>query len=98
MKNARVFGSYFLDSVDKTFSNNHDYEFKEKFKDVVLSDIYNKYINFNYSYGNEYYYPTVIENKNLYEDDKYLCDNFQYVTMITYDEKGYITGIYKGES
>ncbi len=98
LKNARVFGSYFLDSVDKAFSNNHDYEFKEKFKDVVLSDIYNKYINFNYPYGNEYYYPIVIENKDLDEDDKYLCDNFQYVTMLTYDEKGYITGIYKGES
>ena len=97
IKNARVFRSYWLDSVDKAFSNNHDYEFKEKFKDVVLSDIYNKYINFG-SYGNEYYYPTVIENKDLDEDDKYLCDNFQYVTMITYDEKGYITGIYKGES
>ena len=96
LKNARVFGSYWLDCIDKAFSNNHDYEFKEDFKDVVLSDIYNKYINFNYSYGNEYYYPTVIENKNLDEDDKYLCDNFQYVTMLTYDEKGYITGIYKG--
>lgn len=98
LKNARVFGSYWLDSVDEVFSNNHDYEFKEKFKDVVLNDIYDKYINFNYQYGNEYYYPTVIENKNSDEDDKYLCDNFQYITMFTYDEKGYITGIYKGES
>ena len=105
LKSARVFGSYFLDSIDKAFSNNHDYEFKEEFKDVVLSDIYNKNISFNYSYGKEYYYPIVIENKNFVEDEDvyaymkpYLCDNFQYVTMLTYDEKGYITGIYKGES
>ena len=71
----------------------------------MLSDIYNKNISFNYSYGKEYYYPIVIENKNFVEDEDvyaymkpYLCDNFQYVTMLTYDEKGYITGIYKGES
>ena len=105
LKNARVFGSYWLDSIDKAFSNNHDYEFKEEFKDVVLSDIYNKNISFNYSYGKEYYYPIVIENKNFVEDEDvyaymkpYLCDNFQYVTMLTFDDKGYISGIYKGES
>ena len=105
LKSARVFGSYWLDCIDKAFSNNHDYEFKEEFKDVVLSDIYNKNISFNYSYGKEYYYPIVIKNKNFVEDEDvyaymkpYLCDNFQYVTMLTFDDKGYISGIYKGES
>ena len=39
------------------------------------------------------------KNDEEYEyEDPYLCDNFQYVKMITYDEKGYITGIYKGEN
>lgn len=99
LKNARVLGSYFLDSIDKPLSNNHDYEFKEKFEDVVLSDIYNKDIVFRYPYTKEFYYPIVVKNKNDEEYDKpYKCDNFQYVTMITYDEKGYVTGIYKGES
>ena len=101
LKNARVLGSYFLDSIDKPLSNNHDYEFKEKFDEVVLSDIYNEDIIFRYPYTKEFYYPIVVKNKNdeEYEYEKpYLCDNFQYVTMITYDEKGYITGIYKGES
>ena len=101
LKNARVLGSYFLDSIDKPLSNNHDYEFKEKFDEVVLSDIYNKDIIFRYPYTKEFYYPIVVKNKNdeEYEYEKpYLCDSFQYVTMITYDEKGYITGIYKGEN
>ena len=101
LKNARVFGSYWLDCIDTAFSNNHDYELKEKYEDVVLSDIYNKDIIFRYSYGREFYYPIVVKNKNDEEyeyEDPYLCDNFQYVKMITYDEKGYITGIYKGEN
>ena len=101
LKNARVFGSYWLDCIDKAFSNNHDYEFKEDFKDVVLNDIYNKNIIFSYLYGEEYYYPIIIENKNFDEygyRTPYLCDNFQYISMITFDDKGYVTGIYKGES
>lgn len=101
LKDARVLGSYFLDSIDKPLSNNHDYEFKEKFKDVVLSDIYNKNIYFRYSYGKEFYYPIIAKNKDDEEGEygeSYLCDNFQNITMLTFDEKGYITGIYKGEN
>lgn len=99
LKDARVLGSYFLDTIDKPLSNNHDYEFKEKFEDVVLSDIYNKDIIFSYPYKEEFYYPFVVENE---EDEgyrkPYLCDKFQHVTMLTFDEKGYVTGIYKGEN
>ena len=101
LKNARALGSYFLDSIDKPLSNNHDYEFKEKFEDVLLGDIYNKYISFRYPYKQEFYYPIVAKNKDDYEyefDKPYLCDNFQNITMLTFDEKGYVTGIYKGEN
>lgn len=99
LKDARVLGSYFLDTIDKPLSNNHDYEFKEKFEDVVLSDIYNKDIIFSYPYKEEFYYPIVVKNKDDDEYRKpYLCDNFQHVTMLTFDEKGYVTGIYKGEN
>lgn len=101
LKNARVLGSYFLDSIDKPLSNIHDYEFKEKFKDVVLSDIYNKNIYFRYPYGKEFYYPIIAKNKDDEEGEygkSYLCDNFQNITMLTFDEKGYVTGIYKGEN
>ena len=101
LKNARVLGNCFLDSIDKPLSNNHDYEFKEKFEDVLLSDIYKKYIVFRYTYGKEFYYPIIAKNKDDEEGEygePYLCDNFQNITMLTFDEKGYVTGIYKGEN
>ena len=93
-KNARVFGCYFYDFIDKYFSDDHDSEFtKNKNEEVHIKNLVNKNISFNYQYGEMFFIPYVTNEKD--SSNKTIIDN---IKVLTYDDKGYVTGIYKGDN
>lgn len=93
-KNARVFGCYFYDFIDKYFSDDHDSEFtKNKNDEVYIKNLINKNISFNYQYGEMFFIPYVTDEKD--SSNKTIIDN---IKVLTYDDKGYVTGIYKGDN